>query len=210
MLPVNVANILAEEEEERLEEIRNENIERRLMREASDPFSVEDTRFRELFRLNKNMAQYVFNGILPQLENQHNPTAVPSIVKFFAVLHFYATGTYQRVMGRSYDISMSQQSISRAINEVTRAIITTFSEQWICFPRTEQEKNQIKQRFMEVRYFPGVVGAVDCTHIRIIKPIIEEHNYINRKGFHSKNVQIVRVISIQNVIIIILKFVLYF
>lgn len=42
MLPINAANILLAEEEERLEDIRLENLERRLMREESYPFSIED------------------------------------------------------------------------------------------------------------------------------------------------------------------------
>ncbi|KAJ8930981.1 hypothetical protein NQ314_016151 [Rhamnusium bicolor] len=39
--------------------------------------------------------------------------------------------------------------------------------------------------------FPGVLEAIDCTHISIIAPVVEEHNYLNRKGYHSKNVQII-------------------
>nr|CAI5841100.1 unnamed protein product [Callosobruchus analis] len=144
MLPANVQNILVAEEEERLENIRAENMERRLMREDSDPFSIEDTRFRELFRLNKNMAQYILNEILPQLDLTNNPAAIPAHIKYFGTLAFYATGSYQRVLGRSSDISMSQQSMSRAIEEVTTAIINTMAEQWVHFPRTDGDKNSIK------------------------------------------------------------------
>lgn len=81
--------------------------------------------------------------------------------------------------------------MSRAIHEVTNAIIATFSAQWIHFPRSAEERNHIKHRFMEIRQFPGVLGAIDCTHVEILKPLVEEHNYLNRKGYHSKNVQIV-------------------
>ncbi|XP_023310408.1 putative nuclease HARBI1 [Anoplophora glabripennis] len=44
---------------------------------------------------------------------------------------------------------------------------------------------------MSQTHFPGTVGAIDCTHIAIITPQDEEHNYLNRKGFHSKNIQII-------------------
>lgn len=191
MLPINVANVLAAEEEERLERLRHENIERREMREGSDPFTIEDSRFKELFRINKDMAHFILNRILPQLDQGNNPVAIPAIIKFFGTLRFYATGAYQRVLGRGFDISISQQSMSRAIHEVTIAIEETFAEEWVRFPRTEEEKNQIKQRFMEARHFPGIIGVVDCTHVEILRPAIEEHNYLNRKGYHSKNIQIV-------------------
>lgn len=44
---------------------------------------------------------------------------------------------------------------------------------------------------MEKFNFPGVIGAVDGTHIPLLKPAVDEHNFINRKGFHSLNAQII-------------------
>ena len=38
--------------------------------------------------------------------------------------------------------------------------------------------------------FPNVVGAVDGTHIRIQAPTQNEDDYVNRKGYHSINVQV--------------------
>lgn len=39
--------------------------------------------------------------------------------------------------------------------------------------------------------FPGTIGAIDCTHVAIIARSVEEYNYLNSKGFHSKNIQLV-------------------
>lgn len=39
--------------------------------------------------------------------------------------------------------------------------------------------------------FPGVVGAIDGTQVRIIAPTVNEETYVNRKGIHSINVQVV-------------------
>ena len=33
------------------------------------------------------------------------------------------------------------------------------------------------------------MGAIDCTHVRIKSPSIDEHLYVNRKNFHSINIQ---------------------
>lgn len=73
-------------------------------------------------------------------------------------------------------------------------IYTHLRNEYIKFPTTAQEKLIVKQQFMENTQFPDVIGAIDCTHIRILTPTIEEYNYINRKGFHSKNVQIVNIL----------------
>ena len=38
---------------------------------------------------------------------------------------------------------------------------------------------------------PGIVGCIDGTHVRIQAPSEHEYLYVNRKGYHSINVQIV-------------------
>lgn len=38
--------------------------------------------------------------------------------------------------------------------------------------------------------FPNVLGCIDCTHIRLKKPNNNEADFVNRKGYHSLNVQV--------------------
>ena len=48
-----------------------------------------------------------------------------------------------------------------------------------------------KEQFYLLGRFPGVIGAIDGTHIySIIAPSEDEHLFVNRKGFHSINVQV--------------------
>lgn len=49
---------------------------------------------------------------------------------------------------------------------------------------------------MEKTRFPGVIGAIDCTHVAIVPPVKvnrenREYLFVNRKGYHSINVQLV-------------------
>ncbi|KAI8121770.1 putative nuclease HARBI1 [Lucilia cuprina] len=47
-------------------------------------------------------------------------------------------------------------------------------------------------KFYEETRFPGVIGAVDCTHVQIKRPKSDvESCYLNRKGYHSQNVQLI-------------------
>lgn len=51
---------------------------------------------------------------------------------------------------------------------------------------------KFNNRFFEKTGFPGVIGAIDGTHIAIFPPESErEHLFINRKLYHSLNVMIV-------------------
>ena len=49
---------------------------------------------------------------------------------------------------------------------------------------------EISSSFEDEGRFPGVIGIIDGTHIRIRAPESEPEAYINRKKFHSLNVQV--------------------
>lgn len=85
---------------------------------------------------------------------------------------------------------MAQQTTSKTISEVCAAI-ENIGDRWIKFPMTREEKTIAKVSFMDIYGFPGVIGCIDGTHVAIVRPNQEEHAYFNRKGYHSKNVQIV-------------------
>ena len=38
---------------------------------------------------------------------------------------------------------------------------------------------------------PSVIGCVDGSHVRIVRPMDHERTYVNRKVFHSINVQVI-------------------
>ncbi|KAK3896208.1 hypothetical protein Pcinc_000130 [Petrolisthes cinctipes] len=67
---------------------------------------------------------------------------------------------------------------------------TAILKRFIKFPQIQQLQ-QKKEQFREVAGFPEVVGAIDGTHIRIVKPSEFEVEYVNRKRYHSINEQVV-------------------
>lgn len=46
------------------------------------------------------------------------------------------------------------------------------------------------ERIYRNKGFPGVIGALDDTHIRISAPKNDPQSYINRKGYHSIHLQV--------------------
>lgn len=64
-------------------------------------------------------------------------------------LSFYATGSYQRLVGGTYGTMMSQQSVSRAIKDVTAALNNEgILNKWLKFPQTRQQRDSIKRRYL--------------------------------------------------------------
>ena len=49
----------------------------------------------------------------------------------------------------------------------------------------------VEQQDSFAKHFPGVVGAIDGTRIRIVAPKEYEEEHVNRKNYHSINTQIV-------------------
>ena len=104
-------------------------------------------------------------------------------------LRYLATGKMQQCS--CDDFGTTQPTISRTITYILDALTDPHILcQYIKFPRTRQEMES-KQEFMEAYGFPGVVGAIDGTHIRIVAPSVNEHLFINRKRYHSINVQVI-------------------
>ena len=161
------------------------------MRERLNPFTLDDMEFRRRFRLTKHKVAMVLRMLLPHMRNLPRRGTLSPRTRIFAALQFFATGSYQRLVGQSADISVSQQSVSNCVREISTLITNHLAARFIHFPTSQEEKQEIKNEFFRRFHFPAVIGAIDCTHVRILRPQHEEHNYLNRKGYHSLNVQIV-------------------
>ncbi|XP_044762629.1 putative nuclease HARBI1 [Coccinella septempunctata] len=92
-------------------------------------------------------------------------------------------------------LAVGQSSVSRAINEVVGVLnLPQVFNTWIHFPMQIHQLNQLRNQFYQNHGFPGVVGCIDCTHIfppKVDDEVYPERIYVNRKGYHSINVQLI-------------------
>ncbi|CAH2108760.1 unnamed protein product [Euphydryas editha] len=62
-------------------------------------------------------------------------------------------------------------------------------------PTSTDKKAKMESWFYELYRIPGVVGCIDCTHVAIHSPPNDQHYeesiYVNRKGYHSINTQLI-------------------
>uniref|UniRef100_A0A914VBA8 Putative nuclease HARBI1 n=1 Tax=Plectus sambesii TaxID=2011161 RepID=A0A914VBA8_9BILA len=80
-------------------------------------------------------------------------------------------------------------SVSRIVTAVSYALARKM-DQFITFPTGERAR-KVMHKFGEKGGIRGIVGAIDCTHVQIVKPKGNQLFYINRKGYHSMNIQAV-------------------
>lgn len=152
---------------------------------------LSDHELIERYRLDREGILFVTNLVRPRLvrPTQNNHVLTPE-QKIIILLRYLATGKMQLCSGD--DLGVSQQTVSRVITETLDAlcdfdILTRF----IKFPAGIEQLQEIKDEFREIAGFPDIVGAIDGTHIRIVRPREFEAEYVNRKRYHSINVQVV-------------------
>ena len=74
--------------------------------------------------------------------------------------------------------------------QVCAATTNNLAQRFIHLPEGNDARNTI-QKFEEQKGFPGILGAIDGTHIPIQAPLKDPEQYINRKSFHSVQLQVV-------------------
>ncbi len=85
-----------------------------------------------------------------------------------------------------------ESTACRIVRPVSVALEGKLHE-YVSFPRQERALRALKIGFHDIAGFPNVVGAVDGTHIRLQGPSRpnQEFVYVNRKGYHSLNIQVI-------------------
>lgn len=94
---------------------------------------------------------------------------------------------------------VSQPTVSRIVKNVSAKLAWLLAE-YVKFPVNLQPVSEAFEAAPGGRY-PGlkhIIGAIDCTHIKIKRPRGIQHSeaYRNRKGFFSVNVQVSHKLSL--------------
>ncbi|XP_050516554.1 putative nuclease HARBI1 [Diabrotica virgifera virgifera] len=116
--------------------------------------------------------------------------------KVLTTFRFLAAGSYQWDVAKNINHAISQTAVSKLIHEVVDALNhPEILNEYVHLPRNMEELRLLRDKFYRTHNFPGVIGCVDCTHVAIVAPKqgnqYPEELYVNRKGYHSLNVQLI-------------------
>lgn len=92
----------------------------------------------------------------------------------------HQTSSYRDVADR-FNVTIS--ALFRVLKRMTY-FLSNLSLEVITWP-TAEEKQEIEQFFRNKNGFPGIIGLIDGTHIKVDKPEEDPESYINRKGYYS-------------------------
>uniref|UniRef100_A0A8C2BNU1 Putative nuclease HARBI1 n=1 Tax=Cyprinus carpio TaxID=7962 RepID=A0A8C2BNU1_CYPCA len=153
--------------------------------------TLDDRELLRRYRLDRAGIMFVVDLLRDAITSptrRHN--AITPEKKVITTLRYLATGKMQQCS--SDDLGLSQSSVSRVITQTLTALSQpNIVTQFVSFPLDARTLHTHKRAFMDIAGFPGVVGVIDGTHVRIIAPSEDEAVFVNRKNFHSINVQIV-------------------
>ncbi|KAL4103612.1 hypothetical protein QTP88_018973 [Uroleucon formosanum] len=148
--------------------------------------NVHFMRQRKIYKIRKNPYNELTNNEFP-VNNRGKPIS-PSL-QLLISLRYLTRGQVQDDNGDLHGVS--QQTVSRYLCQVCRAL-ASLKNNYIKFPLTNGEVATKKADFRRKFNMPLIIGAIDCTHIRIKKVAGDYAQlYINRKGFYSINVQVI-------------------
>lgn len=153
-------------------------------------FRYSDNEFREHFRVSRIIANEVAQQFNSSNYFSVNVGEYDKITAYEHTLIFlwyagHETASFRDVADR-FCISIS--CLWRVIRRVTYFISIELSPQVIKWPSAE-EKVIIESHFRN-NGFPGVIGAIDGTHVRIDRPKDDPDSYLNRKHYFSIQVHI--------------------
>ena len=163
----------------------------RIFRDRTNPLDTySDKKMHKYYRFTRNGVLHVIDVLSPHLQpDTLRSHSIDATTQVFVALRFFATGCFYSTTAEHHGVS--EASVCRIVHRVAN-VLFSLREEHIKWP-TEEKMNENKQEFHAVSGFPGAIGAVDGTHVPLdcsrLAP--NEHIYVNRKGIHSINVQLI-------------------
>ena len=149
---------------------------------------VSDEELRSRYRFGRDSIEFLTEILKNDLQRQTKRNhALSPIQQILVALRFFASGSFLQLIDDT--VGLLKSSVSRAVKDISLALAQKQNE-FILWP-SPAELREVNRGFYDKGGFPGVIGCVNGTHVRIQAPTANENDFVNRKGFHSINVQAV-------------------
>lgn len=128
--------------------------------------ALADTGCLTAFRLDRACIQELCLMLGPQLQRTRpSKRSTPVLQKILRGLHYLATGNLQGHVGRTGRVSLF--SARRDLGHFLEAVVH-HCRRLIPFPTTERALSANREAFYAIAGFPGVLGALDGTHVSLL------------------------------------------
>lgn len=154
--------------------------------------TVSDSSFRQHFRLSRSTAQKLVKllGNCPEIpvpRERGRPTIDLEKQLLITLWYLGNPGCIRSVSDR-FDVTCS--TVLRVPTRICEAVVNNITPHFIQWP-TRERLQEVMEGFDQHNGLPRCIGAIDGTHIPIKVPRQHHEHYINRKDFHSIQLQVV-------------------
>ena len=154
----------------------------RIFRRELDPLqSYSDYELRCRYRFGKEAINYIVDLVAEEITPDTNRNHAVSVeMQILITLRFLALGSFLQVIGDTF-LGFHKSTDSRVVRRVSQALTAKLGD-FVTFPSTRAERDEIKQGLFRVGGFSCAIGCIGGTHIRITAPHENEPDFVNRKG----------------------------
>ncbi|XP_052276849.1 putative nuclease HARBI1 isoform X2 [Dreissena polymorpha] len=145
-----------------------------------------DMEFKSHFRMQRSTFEALCREVAPSMQRERSMTVN---TRLLATIWMLSNKECYRSVADRFGISKGTLHLTVI---QTCQTLSNLKDKYIKFPEARREMLSLAEGFRVRCGFPGVVGAVDGTHIPIPAPISEfRASFINRKGLSSMQLQVV-------------------
>ena len=149
--------------------------------------NITDDDFVKRYRFKRETMEFISDVVSEDVERgTKRNKALSPFSQVLIFLRYVASGSFFEVVGDT--IAVEKSTVSRTVHRVAEALCKK-RDRFIRWPVIPAEKQKNREDFFRLGGFPRVNGCVDGTHVRIIAPSDDENAFVNRKHYHSINVQ---------------------
>ena len=164
--------------------IDTRTIRNRTYRRIVDPLeTLDDLSLYKNFRFDKAGIEYLAELLKDDLSPAICQRGLPikPQIAIMATLSYLGSNAFQIKIGNT--LGISQASVSPCVKTVTAALAKKIDD-FVQFPTTDEARRCCQAGFYELAQFPGVVSCVDGTHVKVTKPLSDEHQVEKNKNVH--------------------------
>jgi hypothetical protein len=136
--------------------------------------------FRKRNRMNRESFNSLLQDLMPYKENSIMPMEKQVLI---FIKYLYSQMPFQSIAD---NYGVCEFTVFNIVKRLSDVVCAHLLEKYIKWPEAQKVQEPV-QGFMNLKGFPGVLGAIDGIPIKT--PVVCTENYINRKSFASINIQ---------------------
>ncbi|KAE8738404.1 hypothetical protein FOCC_FOCC016125 [Frankliniella occidentalis] len=159
--------------ERRRVQVRRMVVQRKVARDNADSFERTEESFIRRYRLTKDLMWHIIDSLRPLAVPKRSPLSIAFEIKVLCIVRFFATGTYQTIIGDTVDLALTQETVSDIIKELLPLFIhPRIKGKYVKFPRTREEAQVFVDRFCNVHLLINTLLLFMCYNFVVIADCI--------------------------------------